>query len=149
MSQSLGCQGQPLAKYCDGADGGRIIRWGNIPRWQSTKYKRVWVDVRKLDASLQLENGHYVGLFGLGGIAGKYEGVEQFLASGKAGLGMTTVCLRTRGDLRFVGIYDGRHRFAWMRDHGALALPVASLIGEACEVEKLVGSKIRRCRVSM
>jgi hypothetical protein len=36
-----------------------------------------------------------------------------------------------------------------MRDHGAQALPVEAPIGEAREVNRLVGSKARICRVAV
>ncbi len=91
---------------------GQIIQWNNLPRWLSCKYQRVWVDVGKLEANFQLDTYRYVGRFGLGGIDGKYDGVEQFLASGKARLEMSTVELDTKDARRFACIYDGRHRFA-------------------------------------
>jgi hypothetical protein len=62
---------------------------------------------------------------------------------------MPTVCMRTANGRRFVGISDGRHRFAWLRDHGAKALPVAAPIGDVNEVRRLVGSKARICCVTM
>jgi hypothetical protein len=132
---------------CDRDDGGRIIKWQNVPHGLSHKYKRVWVDIQKFEGTYQSEYGFYVGPHGLDGIAGKYEGVERFMASGDP-VSLITVCMRDIDGRRFVSIYDGRHRFAWMRDHGALALPVAAPIGEASEIQKLVGSKVRICRVT-
>jgi len=145
VSTSLGQHAAPLF------DCGRrqIIQWRNLSRWYSSKYQRVWVDVGKLEANFQLDTGRYVGLFGLDGIDGKYEGVEQFLASGEGRLYMPTVCVRTKDAHRFISLYDGRHRFAWLRDHGAQALPVEAPIGEAREVTRLVGSKARLCRVTV
>lgn len=143
MSTSL-VHHAPLLNYCR---GGQIIRWKNLPRWQSLKYRRVWVDVEKLEDNFR-DAGLYVGFSGLHGIAGRYEGVDQFLVSGGR-LYMPTVCVSTKDARRFVCIYDGRHRFAWLRDHGAKALPVAAPIGDANEVRKLVGSKARICCVTM
>jgi hypothetical protein len=146
VSTSLIQHAAPLFDFCN---RGQIIQWRNLRRWRSSKYQRVWVDVGKLEANFQLDIGRYVGLFGLNGIDGRYEGVEQFVASGKARLEMLTVELDTNDARHFVSIYDGRHRFAWMRDHGAQALPVEAPIGEACEVSRLVGSKARICRVTV
>jgi len=80
---------------------------------------------------------------------GKYEGVGQFLTSPEARLSMIDVRMRDRDGRRFVGISDGHHRFAWMRDHGALAIPVIIPISQAREIKRLVGSKARICRVRM
>ena len=124
-----------------------IIRWGNLSRRWSYKYQRVWVDVEKLQADFRLDIHGYVGLCGVGGIAGRYEGVDQFLTSGKGRLWMPEVYVHTQDAHRVVRFYDGRHRFAWMRDHGAQALPVEAPIGEAREISRLVGSKARICRV--
>ena len=52
-------------------------------------------------------------------------------------------------DRDIVYLFNGRHRFAWMRDHGAEALPVAVLKSEANEIAKLVGTNARACRVTM
>lgn len=145
MSTSLGQHAAPLFD----CGRGQIIQWRNLSRWYSTKHQRVWVDVGKLEANFQLDIGRYVGFFGLDGIEGKYEGVEQFLASGERRLYMPTVYVCTNDAHRFVCFYDGRHRFAWMRDHGAQALPVEAPIGEAREVNRLVGSKARICRVAV
>jgi hypothetical protein len=125
-------------------DRGQIIKWGNC--WYS-KRQRVWVDVGKLEANFQLDTGFYVGFLGRHGIDGRYEGVDQFLASGGR-LDMVKVNVGTKDAHRVVSIYDGRHRFAWMRDHGAQALPVAAPIGEAREIRRLIGSKARICRVT-
>jgi hypothetical protein len=125
---------------------GRIIRWRSLPRWMNDKHKRIWIDVRKLEAQLRCSD--YIGPRGLDGIDGRYEGVEKFLASHDARLEMIWVCMRDKDGRRFVGIYDGRHRFAWMRDHGAPAIPVIAPIAEARKIQKLVGSKACICRVT-
>lgn len=125
--------------------GEQIIQWRTLRGW-SHKYQTVWVDVGKLEDNFQFDNGRRFS--GLHGIDGKYEGVGQFVASG-ARLDMIDLFVRTKEGRRVVSIYDGRHRFAWMRDHGAKALPVAALIGDAYEVSKLIGSDARICRVTM
>lgn len=124
----------------------RIVRWKDA--WPYLKYKRVWIDVRKLDVILQ--PGDRVGVGGQDGIARKYSGVEEFMASGKA-VYMPQLRLRHVNDGGFgrqtIGIHDGRHRFAWMRDHGAQALPVTAKPDEAHEIARLVGTGVRVCRI--
>jgi hypothetical protein len=128
-------------------DTEQTIRWKR--EWCGKKWgKTVWVDVLKLDAVLQLEPYRYVGVGGQNGIDGRYVGVGEFVASGKALL-MPRVGLGGDANHRTIQIYDGRHRFAWMRDHGADALPVIVLVGQARKIARLVGTKARVCRVRM
>src|SRR5258708_18964230 len=60
----------------------RTVRWKDGVPWM--KYTRVWIDVAKLDAILQLGPFTHVGFRGQNGINGRYQGVEEFMASGKA-----------------------------------------------------------------
>jgi len=138
----------------------RVISW-NRPTsyfWSRDKRvwlydKRVWLDVFKLEAMLRLEPSRHVGFAGENGIEGRYDGVDEFVASGEA-LDMPKVkispdgCKGANGSGRVI-IADGRHRFAWMRDHGAAALPAAVPADDADEVAKLIGTKARICRVTM
>ena len=73
----------------------------------------------------------------------------NFWRQGKGDFDMISVYVDAKGAHRVVSIHDGRHRFAWMRDHGAQALPIAAPIGEAREIRKLIGSKARICRVTV
>jgi hypothetical protein len=129
----------------------RIAPWKNVSRFYGPGYyKRVWIDVLKLDAMLQIQD-NYVGFAGENGIHDRYSGVDEFVWSGKP-LSMPQVRIHRgheKGPDERVYFWDGRHRFAWMRDHGALALPVAALADEAVEIARLVGTKTRICRVTM
>ena len=131
----------------------RIIKWKK--NWRGPEFTRVWVDVQKLDAMLSGPFGPFdhVLYAGKNGILGKYAGVDEFVASGKDALDMPEVgiCSAHNGhvDHKIAYFRDGRHRFAWMRDHGALALPVAVRIDEARKVAELVGTNARVCRVTM
>jgi hypothetical protein len=120
----------------------RIVRWKHA--CPSQKSKRVWIDVAKLDAVLQLES--YLEF------DQKYARVGEFMASGKT-VYMPRVYIRkvnNRGATsKIIDIHDGRHRFLWMRNHGAQAIPVAVKYEEAREIVRLVGTKVRICRVWM
>ena len=105
-----------------------------------------------LDRTLQ-ERVRYVGYAGEGGILGKYAGVDEFIRMNPAKK-LIKITLKIEPSRKnpaqtVVAIADGRHRFAWMRDHGAEALPVAVPKSEAAEVARLVGTKSQICRVTM
>lgn len=127
----------------------RIVWWKNVRTATRQKYKRVWIDVAKLDAMTQLDQGRYVGFAGEGGISGKYDGVDDFITADTDRLYMPRVGITSTAHGKIAYIKDGRHRFAWMRDHGAQALPVEVEVDEALAVARLVGTKCRICRVAM
>jgi hypothetical protein len=147
-------------------DFDREIKWKNLTgldkrkrqwneregRWGVREYVRVWIDVSKLDAMLAVRPSEYVGFAGKNGIIGKYAGVDDFVRSEKGALYMPRAGIHSpEGNTSYKGveILDGRHRFAWMRDYGARALPVCAPADEAHEIAELVGTKLRLCRVRM
>lgn len=82
----------------------------------------IWASVCALDAVWR-DTTDYVGLNGRGSNqAGKYQAVGDFLrlAIGTRHIFVPTVSM-VGGKALFT---DGRHRFAWLRDHGLRALPV-------------------------
>ncbi|HGO6129305.1 TPA: hypothetical protein ACK3RK_007916 [Burkholderia cepacia] len=82
----------------------------------------IWASVESLDAVWRDTPG-YIGLDGLGSDqAGKYQTVGDFLrfAIGRRRIFVPTVSM-VGGKAIFT---DGRHRFAWLRDHGLRVLPV-------------------------
>jgi hypothetical protein len=88
-----------------------------------------WIDVARLDAAWR-GSQQYVGFGGQavpGGSAmpDRYERFGLWLEPG-VDVHMPFVSLEGEG----VSFNDGRHRFAWCRDHGVAALPV-----EVCEAE--------------
>lgn len=104
----------------------------------------VWVDVARVEAVFSLNRGHYVGMGGIGaGQSGRYENVGSFIQSGKV-VWMPELSLDDDGVLWFT---DGRHRFAWVRDHGASALPVGTDPDRAVELAARLGTHLRECRV--
>ena len=134
----------------------RIIKWNErVSRSFDGNRVPVWIDVRKLDALLPLaSNMTHVGPAGENGIFGKYAGVDEIVRSQEyTALDMPEVeielACEKHPDQDIVYIINGRHRFAWMRDHGARALPVAVPASEASEVARLIGTEARVCRVSM
>ena len=104
----------------------------------------VWVDIQKLDQSWRNDPG-YVGPNGAdSNMTGKYEKVDEWLPEFvKAGrpVFMPTVCLNDAGEIAFT---DGRHRFAWLRDHGAVALPVGVPRDQAATMETRFGTHRRK-----
>jgi hypothetical protein len=54
---------------------------------------------------------------------------------------MPTVALHAGG----LCFSNGRHRFAWLRDHGVEALPLATIHGKRLEAE--VGTELRESRL--
>jgi hypothetical protein len=149
-----------------GRDFEREIRWKNLTGlskrkryWNEREGRsdvrecvRVWINISKLDAMLAVRPSEYVGFAGENGIIGKYAGVDDFVRSKNEALYMPTAGIHSPeggAGHRIVYILDGRHRFAWMRDHDAEALPVSAPTEEAQEITKLVGTKLRVCRVMM
>jgi hypothetical protein len=131
----------------------RIITWDELLEVRAN-HAAVWVDVWKLDAMLpRASNMRHVRFAGENGIGGKYAGVDAFLRRRpKEPVMMPEVRIEPANECHrapIVFINNGRHRFAWMRDHGATALPVAALTSEATEVAQLVGTENRICRVTM
>ena len=100
---------------------------------------QVMIDVAKLDASFAKDREFYVGPQGAGGISGRYERFGNWLNNGEA-VGMPEVCLNDNGEVAFI---NGRHRFAWMRDHGVKKLPVAVPAEDAKAIQSKFGVHTR------
>lgn len=83
--------------------------------------KLVPVNVITFDASFQQEQGFYVGVGGHGGIGNRYDRFGQYLAQHDT-IEAAEVTVDTEGR---VGFTNGRHRYAWLRDQGLTAIPVA------------------------
>lgn len=99
----------------------------------------VWIDITKLDRSFQQDTGFYVGPGGEGGIDDRYDRFGEWLAQGIP-VKMPEVGLNWRGE---IGFGNGRHRYAWMRDHGAKALPVTVPAEEADDIRRRFGTRLR------
>ena len=79
----------------------------------------VWVSVVKLEHEWQRSTNEYIGAGGNNGMPGKYENFAKWIMSARP-VEMPEVCI-VDGFVRF---NNGRHRFAWLRDHGMAALQV-------------------------
>lgn len=104
----------------------------------------MWCDVLLLDAAWS-KGGQYISYGGEdSNQPGKYERVGQWLA-GSFRLWMPHVGLDAEGQICFT---DGRHRFAWLRDHGAIAICVTVSEESAPDVERLFGTQVRSSEYS-
>lgn len=103
----------------------------------------VWVSVAALDASFR-RGDQWIGPGGAGkGQAGRYANMGATILSG-VDIRMSTVSLGDDGEVRFT---DGRHRFAWVRDHGAEAVMVATGRADAAALKRLFATDLRVCRI--
>lgn len=101
----------------------------------------VWVRVDTLERSWQICDGWYVGPGGTGHpIDGRYDKIGKRIRSGNP-VWIPWVTLDAGdGEVDFT---DGRHTFAWLRDHGVTALPVQVPPSQAASVEARFGTIIR------
>jgi hypothetical protein len=104
----------------------------------------VWVSIPKLDRSWK-HGVYYVGKYARGNETAsrsKYERFGEFVRKGQP-VEMPHIAI---GD-GHVSFTDGRHRFAWLRDHGARAIPVTVWPEILAEVTRRFGTKSRTSRV--
>ncbi|CAB3754921.1 plasmid fertility inhibition factor family protein [Paraburkholderia humisilvae] len=99
------------------------IAWKQQPigeGWDIETDRPIWVAVAALNkAWFSAED--FIGPGGAGSQhAGRYAQFGEFFAKA-ACITMPTVCLDVKG---VVGFTNGRHRFAWLRDHGLSSLPI-------------------------
>ena len=108
-------------------DSGLDLRWKLFepPGGRSSDQEPdavVWVDIQKLNAAWPRDH-----LYIEKGGRGKSHQPKRYRRFGKWVMGgdaveMPAIAVSLDGEVTFT---DGRHRFAWLRDHGAKALPVA------------------------
>lgn len=80
----------------------------------------VWIDVKKFDAYWKQTGDDYIGLGGTGAvIADRYPRFGEWLKRGEP---VEIPTLASNNET--ICFTDGRHRFAWFRDHGIEILPV-------------------------
>lgn len=96
----------------------------------------VIINTTKFDNAFKKDKDFYIGKGGVGSIKGRYKGFELFALGGKEELvpGVSIDHLPTNsieasevyvdkdGNVSFT---NGRHRYAWMRDHGIKDIYVA------------------------
>jgi hypothetical protein len=127
----------------------RVILW-KPPRedWREKHYRIVWVSIAKLDASWQADGPVY--LPPMLGAGGRYRRFEQWLLASnpRQRVKMPEIGWRWRlpwcCDCGHASFGDGRHRTAWLRDHGATALPVLVHAEQAYQIIRELGTAERR-----
>lgn len=124
-----------------------LINWIATPRgqgWEVEPDAVVWLDVASVEASFSADSNRYVGKGGAGaGQRGRYNQIGSLIQSGRP-VWMPHLSIDDDGALLFV---DGRHRFAWVRDHGATALPVTTDPDGAAQLAAGFGTRLRECLV--
>jgi uracil-DNA glycosylase len=120
---------------------GRPVYWVPLqPAQDLSDYDEiVWVSISRVDASWQ-RDASYIGRHGTGAaIAGRYE------KAGKRFEGGDSMCLPVIGvdETGEIAFSDGRHRFAWLRDHAATALPVHVSPDQASIIREKFGTTIQ------
>lgn len=114
--------------------GYREFKW--VRQWPRLREPIIWVNIAKLDASWRNDGGYYLG-------QGRGDSADRWIRKYRR-LRMPHVGLDSSGVLSFT---DGRHRFAWMRDHGAKALPVSCDRESAREIKRRFGSRSRQTKI--
>lgn len=106
----------------------------------------VWVDVAKIDEMWKLDRSFYVGPEGSGegAIKGRYPRFDMWMAD-RQPVEMSEISLGYRG---VPGFGNGRHRFAWMRDHGAKAVPVVTPVADLEEFKARYGTDLQKTTVT-
>jgi hypothetical protein len=118
----------------------KIIRW--VRQWGGGD-RVVWVIVRKLDAGWKKAPGFDNDYIPLGTCAN-----HSFGKWVKEGAHRERARMPHIAFVGFVSFTDGRHRFAWCRDHGIKATPVSVASEREAEiVKRLFGSTSRTCRL--
>jgi hypothetical protein len=112
------------------------IRWTPVPRPKHVDPdETVWISVIKLDASWT-KNSQYIGPGGSGpAIGDRYQKFGIWLERGEP-VWIPWVGLED-GEVCFT---DGRHRFAWFRDHGVKSMPIDVDPAIAYEIRKRFGA---------
>jgi hypothetical protein len=111
----------------------------------------VVVDPRKLDPAWELDRGFYVGPGGEGGIGGRYEGFGTWLRTHPGTpveMPRASFNLAAKVRRRYaahprawqVGVDDGRHRLAWLRDRGYPYVPIVVPKAQADDFRARFGS---------
>lgn len=125
-----------------------LINWIVTPMghgWEDVEADPiVWLDIVRVEASFSIDRNRYVGVGGIwAGQRSRYDNIGEFIRSGRP-VWMPHLNIDDNGAVCFT---DGRHRFAWVRDHGASALPVTADPDEAAELAAQFGTSLRECRV--
>lgn len=115
------------------------------PDWNAPDDVAVWVSVAKVDEAWRLDKGFYIGAGGSGAsIEKRYGDFGLWLASSNARIELPIVAIEDG----VVSFSDGRHRFAWLRDHGVRAMPLQVSVEQAEEFQERFGVTERKSIVT-
>lgn len=97
----------------------------------------LWLDIAKVDAAWQ-RTGQYIGPGGTNGQGRRYAKAGEWFAKCPFS-NMLIVNLQPEGAVTFT---DGRHRFSWLRDHGAMAIQLQVSPADAEKLTALYGTDL-------
>ena len=87
-------------------------------------FELVVFDTAKIEKELSKDEYCHVGYKGQNGIHGRYENFINYLKTGKK-ISAPIVIFKENESKLIAGLYDGRHRFAVLRDLGIEKIPLA------------------------
>lgn len=100
----------------------------------------VWIDVAKLNTAWRRDRAYYIRVAGRVSRY-KYTRFGRWLGPAVGPIWMPHIAIDDRNGA--VGFADGRHRFAWLRDHGVIALPITCSPDQAKEIKRNFGTRRR------
>jgi hypothetical protein len=122
-----------------------IVRWvSRVAPSPELQDVQVWIDVAKFNAEWRLDLKDWVGPGGAGPQSDslfRYNRFGSWLLCGQNAKAVEAPWAGANAK----GLYftDGRHRFAWMRDHGVTDLPIDVEQGEVDFVARRFGTPER------
>ena len=116
---------------------GRLLEWRETPfhpDWADQEPDAViWIEVQRFDAAWR-RSGEWISPGGAGGQDDRYRRFGEWVVGAKP-IEMCCIWLREAK----VGFTNGRHRFAWLRDHGVVFIPVQVAPGKAAACASCYG----------
>jgi hypothetical protein len=125
---------------------GRLILWKPHTWDWRRRYGIVWVSIPKVDASWKEDQGYVPPqAVGSDGLAWRYARFGKWLLSSKQQRRVEMPVVGYSGKPCCIGFEDGRHRFAWLRDHGVAAMPMCVYLDHVDIVAAKFGAAEREC----
>lgn len=107
--------------------------------WDASLDPVIWIATAALDAEWG-KSSDYISAGGIGSLhAGRYEHFGKFFPAAEF-IYMPTISFDEQGIIVFT---NGRHRFAWLRDHGVRSLPIQVEEEQADLFESRFGTRDR------
>lgn len=124
----------------------RKLEWRAIPFGEGWEDEApdviIWADVTRLDAAWRTTS-EWIGPDGAGQQDNRYAKFGLWFAK-ELPIEMCCIGLKD-GNVAFV---NGRHRFAWLRDHQVSAIPVQMPSGSAAEFKRRFRTELRESLIS-